>query len=78
MTLAILDDRFLYPYTIIYPIALLAELGKLNGVMLAHLSAKNNDPDLALKTIQNRQERDLDIVVARQDQPFKLIEVEKK
>ncbi|MEA3286930.1 MAG: MBL fold metallo-hydrolase [Candidatus Marinimicrobia bacterium] len=59
-------------------IALLAELGKLKGVMLAHLSEKNNDPELALTTVRKRQKRDLEIVVARQDQPSKPIEVEKK
>lgn len=59
-------------------IALLAELGNLNGVMLAHLSEKNNDPELALAVVSERQERDLKIILARQDQPSKPIEVEKK
>jgi phosphoribosyl 1,2-cyclic phosphodiesterase len=59
-------------------IALLAELGNLNGVMLAHLSEKNNDPDLAMSVVAQRQERDLGIILARQDQPLKPIEVEKK
>ncbi len=59
-------------------IALLAQLGKLNGVMLAHLSEKNNDPELALSTVRQRQERDLEIFLARQDQPSKPIEVETK
>jgi len=59
-------------------IALLGELGKLNGVMLAHLSEKNNDPDLALAVVTKRQERQLDIFLAGQDEPSKTIEVEKK
>jgi len=59
-------------------IAMLAELGKLKGVMLAHLSEKNNDPDLALSTVRKRVSSDLDIHLARQDQPSKPIIVEKK
>lgn len=59
-------------------IALLAELGNLNGVMLAHLSEKNNDPELALRVVKERQEQKLEIILARQDQPSNPIEVEKK
>lgn len=59
-------------------IALLAELGNLNGVMLAHLSEKNNDSDLALKVVRDRQKHKIDVILARQDQPSKTIEVEKK
>ncbi len=59
-------------------IALLAELGNLSGVMLAHLSEKNNDPDLALSVVTKRQKRKLNILLASQDQPSKPIEVEKK
>jgi len=59
-------------------IALLAELGKLKGVMLAHLSAKNNDPDLALSAVSKRQKRSLEIQVASQDFPSKTIIVETK
>lgn len=58
-------------------IALLAELGNLNGVMLAHLSEKNNDPDLAMSVISERQTQALNIHLARQDQPSTPIEVEK-
>ncbi|NQV14794.1 MBL fold metallo-hydrolase [bacterium] len=57
-------------------IALLAELGELRGVMLAHLSEKNNDPELARSVVSNRQERDLEIFLARQDKPSKPIIVE--
>lgn len=59
-------------------IALLAELGNLNGVMLAHLSEKNNDPKLALSVVTERQEKQIDILLASQDQPSKPIVVEKK
>ncbi len=59
-------------------IALLAELGKLKGVMLAHLSEKNNRPELALATVRDRQKQKLEISLARQDQPSKPIEVETK
>lgn len=59
-------------------IALLAELGNLKGVMLAHLSEKNNEPELALSVVTERQEREIDIYLARQDQPSTPIEVEKK
>ncbi len=59
-------------------IALLAELGKLNGVMLAHLSEKNNDSELALATVRKRLKRKIQIFVAGQDQPSKPIEVEQK
>ncbi|NQV30803.1 MAG: MBL fold metallo-hydrolase [Candidatus Marinimicrobia bacterium] len=57
-------------------IALLAKLGNLRGVMLAHLSAKNNDPKLALSVVNQRQEKDLEISLAIQDQPSKPIVVE--
>ena len=59
-------------------IALLAKLGNLRGVMLAHLSAKNNDPELALSVVRERQEKDIEIILALQDQPSKPILVEKK
>ncbi len=59
-------------------IALLAELGQLKGVMLAHLSEKNNDPDLALSVVRDRQVHDLEIFLAQQNQPSKPIIVEKK
>jgi phosphoribosyl 1,2-cyclic phosphodiesterase len=57
-------------------IALLAELGRLKGVMLAHLSEKNNRPDLALATVRERQSRKLDIRIAEQDNPSTPIIVE--
>ncbi len=59
-------------------IAMLAELGKLKGVMLAHLSAKNNTPELALSTVRDRQEREIEIILAHQDQPSKPIVLETK
>ena len=57
-------------------IALLAKMGKLKGVMLAHLSEKNNRPDLALATVRSRQSRTLDIQIAEQDKPSTPIIVE--
>jgi len=59
-------------------IAMLAELGKLKGVMLAHLSGKNNTAELALSTVRKRQEQNLDIILAEQDQPSTPIIVEPK
>lgn len=59
-------------------IALLAEMGQLNGVMLAHLSEKNNTPELALSAVRNRQDKPIDIHIARQDEPAEPIRVEKK
>lgn len=59
-------------------IALLTELGQLKGVMLAHLSEKNNNPDLALSVVRDRQSKDLDIFLAQQNQASKSIKVEKK
>ena len=57
-------------------IALLAELGELRGVMLAHLSEKNNDPKLAHSVVSNRQEHELEIYLASQDHPSKPIILE--
>ena len=59
-------------------IALLAELGQLEGVMLAHLSEKNNRPDLALTTVQERQTKAFPIYVAEQDKPSTIIKLENK
>jgi phosphoribosyl 1,2-cyclic phosphodiesterase len=59
-------------------IALLAELGELEGVMLAHLSEKNNRPELALSTVKDRQTRDIPIHLAGQDEPSVTIKLEKK
>jgi len=59
-------------------IAMLSELGKLRGVMLAHLSEKNNDPALALRTVRERVGDKLEIYLAEQDQPSKPILVETK
>jgi len=59
-------------------IAMLMAMGKLKGVMLAHLSEKNNDPALALKTVRKRVGPKLKIYLAEQDQPFKSIRVEKQ
>ncbi len=59
-------------------IAMLSELGRLNGVMLAHLSEKNNTADLALSTVRNRQEQTLNVILANQEQPSKPIIVEPK
>lgn len=58
-------------------IALLAELGDLEGIMLAHLSEKNNTPELALSTVKTRQERDFPIHLAEQDRPSIPIRLEK-
>lgn len=59
-------------------IAMLAEFGQLKGVMLAHLSEKNNKPEIALETIRNRVDGPIDIYIAEQDQPAEPIIVEKK
>jgi len=59
-------------------IAMLAELGQLEGVMLAHLSEKNNRPELALETVRNRVQKPIEIYIAEQNQPLKPIIVEKR
>ncbi|MCF7823988.1 MAG: MBL fold metallo-hydrolase [Candidatus Marinimicrobia bacterium] len=59
-------------------IAMLVELGKLRGVMLAHLSEKNNDPALALATVRRRVGNSLEIYVAEQHRTSKRIKVETK
>lgn len=59
-------------------IAMLSELGQLKGVMLAHLSEKNNKPEIAFETVRNRVERPIDIYIAEQGQPAEPIIVEKK
>jgi len=59
-------------------IALLAALGELEGVMLAHLSEKNNSPELALSTVRDRQKMDFPIYLADQDKPSITIKLEKK
>ena len=57
-------------------IALLSQLGKLKGVMLAHLSEKNNEPELALHAVRNKMGSDFPITVAEQDQPSPMINLE--
>jgi len=59
-------------------IKLLAEMGDLEGVMLAHLSAKNNTPELALSTVRDGQEKEFPIYLADQDEPSQMIKLEKK
>ena len=45
-------------------------------ILLAHLSEKNNNQDLALNTIKAAIDRkDIDVVVAKQDEESKMIEV---
>lgn len=59
-------------------IAMLAELGNLNGVVLAHLSEQNNRPELALETVRQRLVKQIDIRIADQYEPMEKISVEKR
>jgi len=54
----------------------LSGLGRVQGVTLAHLSEQNNQPDLARRAVEDRQERDLQIRIAEQDHPLKPLVVE--
>ena len=57
-------------------IDLLVKLGRLKGVMLAHLSEKNNRPEHALQAVRQKVGPRFPITVAAQDQPSKTISVE--
>ncbi|MCF7796268.1 MAG: MBL fold metallo-hydrolase [Lentisphaeria bacterium] len=57
-------------------IRLLATLGRLRRVMLGHLSEKNNLPEKARATVENRQDVPLELEIASQYEPSPIIEVE--
>lgn len=57
-------------------IAMLTELGQLKGVMLAHLSEKNNTPEKALEAVRKRVQKPIDIYIAEQNRPLEPIIVE--
>jgi len=57
-------------------INLLGNLGQLRGVMLGHLSEKNNHPEKARQTVENRLNADIDLRIASQSEPSIIVEVE--
>lgn len=57
-------------------INLLSKLGRLRGVMLGHLSEKNNLPEKARQTVENRLSTEIDLTIASQAEPSKIVEVE--
>lgn len=57
-------------------INLLGNLGRLRGVMLGHLSEKNNQPEKARQTVENRLNLDIEVTIASQSEPSKIVEVE--
>lgn len=57
-------------------IRLLSKLGQLRRVMLGHLSEKNNQPGKARATVENRLDVPLELDIASQSEPSKIIEVE--
>ena len=56
---------------------LLAELGQLRGVTLAHLSEQNNTPEMALEAYRMQLDDTFTVRVASQHQPLEPIRVER-
>ncbi len=48
---------------------------KTKTIILAHLSEQNNDPIIAFETLKSKINREIDIIIAKQDEKTELIEI---